>query len=491
MYRLKLNSLILLSCLALTACAVGPDFHAPAAPKTQRYTDKILPRQTVSAPVPGGVSQHFEPGQDIPAQWWLLFHSPIINDLVCKGIANSPNLTAAKAALTEAQENLNAQYESLFFPEVTGMFSGERQRFSASSFGESQVPPSIFNLYNTGVNVSYAFDVFGGERRQVEALQAQVDNQQFQLQAAYLTLTANIVTSAITDASLCAQIQATHELINLQQQQLQIVQKQFQLGGAALTDVMTQETQLAQTRATLPPLEKSLAQTRDALATLVGTIPSETNIPDLDLDSLQLPNQLPVSLPSSLVRQRPDIRASEALLHAASAQIGVATANLLPQFSMTASYGAEADNVAALFTHNANVWTFAGNMLVPIFNGGSLFSKRRASIAAYQQAAAQYRQVVLQAFQNVADSLHALEIDALELQAQSLAETSAQTTLTLTAKQYKLGGVSYLVLLNAQHQYQLAHINRIQAQANRFSDTAALFQALGGGWWNQQPKSEQ
>lgn len=481
----KFFSFILLAGLTLTACAVGPDFHAPCPPCASRYTHSPLPSQTVSAKSPGGASQYFALGENIPADWWTLFHSEPLNDLVCKGIANSPTLDAAKAALYQAQENLRAQIGSTMVPAIGGTFMAERERFSDSTLGLQNVPGQVFNLYNAQVNVAYTLDVFGGLRRQIEAVGALVDFQCFELKAAYLTLTSNIVTTSITVASLREQIKATRELIRIGEDLLRMIQNQFQLGGVSGADVLAQQTQLAQTRALLPPLQKSLVQTEHALSVLVGAFPCEGGIPRFNLNALHLPKCLPVSLPSRLICQRPDVRASAALLEQASAQIGVATANLLPQFPLTASYGSEVNWIGNLFTAHGVVWTLVGNVMQPIFNGGALIARRKAAIFAYQQALAQYRQTVLQAFQNVADVLHALEMDAITLQAQVAAETAAKATLTLTKKQFQLGGASYINLLNAQQQYQQTLINRIQAQATRYADTAALFQALGGGWWNQ------
>jgi NodT family efflux transporter outer membrane factor (OMF) lipoprotein len=486
--RLYLQIWLIITLLisALTGCMVGPDFYPPAPPHTETYTERPLSAKTVSIPGTGkaGKAQYFIAGRDISAEWWFLFHSPELNDLICKGLDNSPNLAAAEAALREAEETLTAQIGASFFPNVSTQLSGERQRFSGATFGVNS-PPTTFNLYNAIINVSYTFDVFGGARRQVETLRSQVDNARFEREAAYLTLTSNIVTTAITVASLTAQINATQQLVQLQQNQLKITKQQFRLGGTAMTDVLTQETQLAQTSALLPPLEKSLAQSRHALAVLVGALPSEIQLPTIDLDRLSLPTYLPVTLPSIFVQQRPDIQASEALLHAASAQIGVATANLLPQITLTGTYGWTSDRLNTLFTSNANLWSYTVQLTQPIFNGGSLRAKRRATIAAYDQAAAQYRQTVLQAFQNVADSLRAIEIDALAFRAQKQAEVAAYKSMRLIQKQYRLGGVSYLSLLTAEQQYQQALLNRIQAQAARYTDTAALFQALGGGWWNR------
>jgi NodT family efflux transporter outer membrane factor (OMF) lipoprotein len=470
---------------ALTSCMMGPNFHSPKAPATTRYTEPPQPAKTTSIRHAGnaGKAQHFIMGQDIPAAWWTLFHSQAINDLVQIGLDNSPNLAAAKATLTLAKENVNAQIGSTLFPQITGTLGGERQRFNGAAFGGIG-SSSIFNLYNATVNVSYTLDVFGSARREIEALVAQVDYERYELAAAYLTLTSNIVTTAVTVASLDAQIKATKDIIRYQQDELTILNKQFKLGGIAGADVLTQETQVAQTRATLPPLEQNLAQARHALAVLVGSLPSDFQLPVIRLSKLKLPDHLPVSLPSSLVRQRPDIQASEALLHAATAQVGVATANLFPQFTISGSYGWQSTVPSQLFKSGTNLWSWGGSLLQPIFEGGSLLAKRRGAIAGLEIAEAQYRQTVLQAFQNVADTLRALEHDAQSLKAQKAAEVAARKSLNVTQQQFRLGGVNYISLLTAERSYQAALVARIQAEAARYADTAALFQALGGGWWN-------
>jgi len=471
---------------ALTGCMVGPNFHSPRAPETSTYTESPQPKKTLSTPKAGsaGKSQYFLSGKDIPAEWWTLFHSQELDGLIRKGLANSPNLVAAEAALREAQQTLIAQIATSFIPQVSAQFSGTRQRASTATFvGVNS--SNVFSLYNASVNVAYTLDMFGGARREIEALRDQVDFQRFEWEGAYLTLTSNIVTTAITAASLRAQIAATYDLIKSQQRQLMIVERQFHVGGVSRADVLTQQAQLAQTRATLPPLEQSLAQSNHALSVLIGELPSENHIPKFNLTQLNLPSQLPMSLPSRLVRQRPDIRASEALLAAASAQIGVATANLFPQLSLTGSYGGTDTTISHLFSARNVVWNYGGSLLQPLFNGGALYAKKRAAVAAYEQAAAQYRQTVLQAFQNVADTLRALQHDAETLQAEKEAEVASQNSLALTQKQFHLGGVSYLSLLTAERQYQQTRIALIQAEAARYNDTAALFQALGGGWWNR------
>lgn len=479
---------------------LGPDFHRPKPPcasLTCGYTPCPTPRKTVTTPKMGqaGKSQYFHFCENIPSEWWRVFRSECLNKLICAGLANSPNMAAAKAALLQAQENYVAQVGTLY-PNISANFSSQRQRFNAATLGGSGAgrASTIFNLYNANVAVAYTLDVFGGLRRQVEVTGAQVDYQEYELEAAFLTLSSNIVTTAITIASYRSQIEATRELIREQNQTLTIVRNQFRLGGASQADVLTQESQLAETQATLPPLQQNLAQSMHALSVLIGELPCEDKLPCFDLDKFHLPRDLPLSIPSLLVRHRPDIRAAEASLHIASAQIGVATANMYPQITLAGSpisgnpasgFGYTSDTLSTLISPDNRVWAYGLAFAQPIFNGFSLVAKKRASIAAYQQAYAQYRQTVLQGFQNVADTLRALEHDAQLLKDQTAAEVAARNSMVLIRQQYRLGAISYLNLLIAERTYQNARIGRIKAQAARYTDTAALFQALGGGWWNR------
>ncbi len=481
--------------LALSGCAVGPDFQVPPAPSAasgDSYTPTPMPAQTAAAEgatagaaeVGPGIAQRFALAQDIPAQWWVVFHSEALDRMIRSALAQSPSLAAAQAALRQAQENFNAESGSLLYPNVTGQAGVARQRASETPLG---IPGSgVFNLYNASVNVSYTLDVFGASRRTLEGLQATIDYQHFQVEAAYLALTANLVTTAIKEAALRAQLQATREVLDAQQKQLLVIEKQFALGAIPRSTVLTQRNQVAQTIASVPALEKSLAQARHQLSVLAGKLPSEVGLPVFQLEALTLPQELPVSLPSALVRQRPDIRANEALLHAASAQIGVATANQYPQITLSGSYGSAGTVARNLFSSGTGLWSLGANLLQPLFNAGALSAKRRAAVAAYEQAEAQYRSTVLSAFQNVADSLRALDSDAATLKAQTEVESLARESLDLSTRQYQLGGVSYLVLLDAQRTYQQARVALVQAQAARYADTAALFQALGGGWWNRE-----
>ncbi len=469
--------------LVFSGCAVGPDFRSPAAPHTAGYTAAPLPGSTAAAPGKGGAPQRFVPGGEIPARWWELFRSDALDRWVRKALSDSPTLAAAEATLRQAGETRRARSGALF-PSVDAGASAARTRISGAAFGQgASIDP--FSLYNASVSVSYALDVFGGTRRDIEALQAQVDYEKFQLEGARLALSANVVTAAVQEASLRAQLAATQEILAVQERQLSAVEKQAALGAASQVDVLAQQAQAARTRATVPPLEKQLAQTRHLLAVLAGTLPGDAQgLPAFDLDGIHLPEELPVSLPSSLVRQRPDVRSAEELLHAASARVGVATANLYPQITLTGSYGTEALKVGDLFRPDSLVWGIGAGLLQPVFRGGTLRAERRAAVAAFDQAAASYRETVLEAFRNVADVLRALEHDAAALAAQSEAEGAARETFELAQKQFALGALGYISLLDAQRNHQQALIGLVQARATRLADTAALFQALGGGWWN-------
>ena len=482
--RLQQISLVAIFSLALIGCTVGPDFRTPDAPTTRGYTAAPLPDKTVEAPGIGGAAQSFVMGKDIPLEWWTLFHSQALDQLIRQAFADSPTLESTKARLRVVKENLQSQ-KGVLFPSVDAAASVSREKISGAATGQPETYINPFTLINASVSVAYALDIFGGARRQLEALKAGVEYQQFQLEGAYLTLASNIVTTVFKEASLRMQIQATRQIITILEQNLQIMEKRLDIGVVSLSDVLAQRTQLEQVKATLPPLEGNLAQTRNQLSIFIGKLPGDAQIAEFDLDQMQLPAELPVSLSSTLVRQRPDIRAAEAQLHAASARVGVATARLYPQITLTAGYGSNATTVENLFDGPSTIYNFGGGLLQPIFQGGALTASRRAAIAAYDEAYAQYRETVLESFQNVADVLNALEADARTLQALGNAEATALNALDLTRRQFELGAVSYLLLLNAQRQYQDARINLIRAKAGRFADTAALFQALGGGWWNK------
>ena len=471
--------------LCLGGCVSGAEFKKPCSPTIASYTEQPLPCKTAQPKGAGGKAQYFIAGKDIPADWWRIFHSHALNNLIKRALKYSPNLQAAQAALREADENLRVSTASLF-PFLSVQPSYQRQAFNGAQFGpQNSNDLSTFNLYNASINVTYTLDVFGGTQAQIEVSRAQAAYQRFITEATFLTLTSNIVTAAITEASLRASLQATKELVNLQGKTLQITEAKFRLGAVSRSDVLAQQAQLAQMRASLSPLEISLCRTRHALSVLIGEYPSESHLPVFNLEDLTLPRDLPVSLPSMLVRQRPDVRAAEELLHAASAQIGVATANLFPQITLSGAYGGSSNFLPELFDTDNILWNILGSLTQPIFQGGALVAKRRAAVAAFEQVSAQYKQTVLQAFQNVADTLRAIEIDAKHLSNQMESEEAALGIFQLTKAQYRVGAVGDLNMLDAERQYLNARINRIQAQASRYADTAALFQALGGGWWNR------
>jgi NodT family efflux transporter outer membrane factor (OMF) lipoprotein len=442
-----------------------------------------LSPQTAAAEVPGGEAQRFRQNQDIVGPWWTLFQSPALNAVVDQALAANPTIVSARAALRQARELVDAQ-RGFFYPTVQGSFTGTRQHTSGTISPVLNSPSTEFNLYTAQVTVGYSLDVWGGNRRQVESLQAQADAQHFLLQATYVTLTANVVAAAVQEASLRAQLAATRDIIAISTRALALLRKQFELGYVAGLDVAAQEAALAQVQQQLPPLQKQLEQNRDLLAALAGRFPSDDLDERFELAALRLPQELPVSLPARLVEQRPDVRVAEATLHAAGAQIGVAIANRLPQFTISATYGGSATDFAQMFAHNNPYWMVGGTALQMLFDGNTLWHRQRAAAAAFEQAAAQYRSAVLTAVQNVADTLYALQADAESLTAAVAAERAARRTLDLTLKQ-QLGAANYLALLSAQQAYQQTVITRVQAQANRFADTGALFLALGGGWWNR------
>jgi NodT family efflux transporter outer membrane factor (OMF) lipoprotein len=487
----RLARFMAISALLLTAgCAVGPRFKKPAAPDVSSYTPAPISTTSSTSNVGGGEAQHLVEGHDIPGQWWTLFHSQPLNDLIERSLKANPNIKSAQAALLVARENMLAQ-RGAYYPSVTGGFSATRAKSSADLSPVTNTTALDYSLYTPEVSVSFVPDVFGLNRRTVESLEAQEQQARFALAATDITLSANVATGAIQEASLRGQIDATRELIDINTKMLQILRQQYARGYADQLDVAAQESQLAQVAATLPPLLKQLAQQRDLLAVLAGGFPNQDLQEKFELSSLQLPQELPLSLPSQLVAQRPDVRQAEENLHSACAQIGIARANRLPSFALTADAGSMAVVLGRLFSGSNGFWDVTAGVTQPIFDGGTLKHRERAARAAYTEADEQYRSTVLTAFQNVADTLNALEQDADALKAAAAAKDAASLTLNLTKKQLDAGYANYLALLSAEQAYQQALMNLVQAQSNRYADTAALFQALGGGWWNRAdiPKS--
>jgi NodT family efflux transporter outer membrane factor (OMF) lipoprotein len=470
--------------LFATGCAVGPNFKKPAAPTVTGYTPAPISSTSSMANVSGGEAQQILDGRDIPGEWWTLFHSQPLDDLIERSLKANPDLKAAQAALIVARENMLAQRGD-YYPSITGGFSATRAKSSSDLSPVTNTTALNYSLYTPEVSVSFVPDVFGLNRRTVESLQAQEQQARFALAATHITLSSNVVAGAIQEASLRAQIDATRELITINTDELEILRHQFAKGYVSRLDVAAQESQLAQVSATLPPLLKQLAQQRDLLAALSGGFPSQDLPEKFELSSLQLPQELPLSLPSQLVEQRPDVRQAEENLHSASAQIGISIANRLPNFALTADAGSMAVVLGHLFSPGTGFWDVGASVAQPIFDGGTLLHRERAAKAAYTEASEQYRSTVLTAFQNVADTLNALQQDADALKATAAAKDAAAVTLDLSKKQYQSGYSSYLALLSAEQAYQQALINLVQAQSNRYADSAALFQALGGGWWNR------
>ncbi len=463
----------------IIGCAVGPNFERPKPPSVERYTSGETPTATIPA---DGKTQRFEPGAKIIADWWRLFNSPKLDALIQDAVANNQSLQAAQASLRRSQDNLRAGY-GVFYPQLDAGFDATRQKFSPARFGQSS-PSSIFNLFTLSTTVSYALDVFGGERRAVESLQAQVDFQRYTVLGTYLTLLGNITNTVIAQAAYREQIRATEDMIGLEKEQVNITEAQTRAGTVPYSNLLSIRSQLAATETTLPPLRQKLSQTEHLLATLAGRTPAEWAPPHVDLADLTLPADLPVTLPSDLVRQRPDILADEALLHSASADIGVATAALLPSFTLNGTFGFNSTSINNLFGRNSSLWSLGANITAPLFHGGTLRFQRRAAIEAYNQSLAAYRQTVLSSFAQVADTLRALEQDAEAVHAQSRALTASEEALRLIQANYLAGVATYLQVIIADGQYHQAKIGYIQALAQRFQDTVALFVALGGGWWN-------
>jgi NodT family efflux transporter outer membrane factor (OMF) lipoprotein len=463
---------------------VGPNFEKPAPPNVSGYTANRLGTTNRTDNVAGGDAQSFVESLDILGEWWTLFHSKPLNDLIERTLKASPDIKAAQAALTVARENVLAQ-KGAYYPSIDASFSASHQKTSADLAPTPNSGDLYFNLYTPQVSVSYVADVFGLNIRMVESLEAQAEEQRFVLVATHITLSSNVVAAAIQEASLRAQIDATRQLVTINTNMLQILRNQFAKGYVSRLDLAAQESQLAQVAATLPPLLKQLAQQRNLLAALSGGFPSQALAEEFELSGLQLPQELPVSVPSRLVEQRPDVRQAEENLHSASAQIGIAVANRLPNITLTANAGTMALAASRIFAGGTGFWDLAAGVTQPIFRGGTLLHKERAARAAYIQAQEQYRSTVLTAFQNVADTLNALEQDADALKAAAAARDAAKITLDLAQKQWQSGYVGYLALLNAEQTYQQALLTLVQAQATRYADTAALFHALGGGWWHR------
>lgn len=490
--------------LAVAGCAVGPDFKQPDVPKVQNYSARPV-SATPATPVPFGEAQTFNATKDVPHDWWTLFQSPKLNTLIERALKNNPNIESAQAALRQAQAYSSAQ-QGFFYPTVSASYTPSRTKLAGNMGANApgvqgngrviqayQNPagpvfnaPVFYNFHVAQLTVGYSPDVFGLNRRLMESAEAQVMLQQVQLEAAYLTLVSNVVAAALQEASLRAQLTAMTGVVAANQEMLDALNRQLKLGYVSEMEVAAQESALALAQQAILPLKMQLDQTRNLLNTLTGQTPNQVMVEQFELSDFRLPQELPLSLPSKLVEQRPDVRAAEAQLRYASAQAGVAVANRLPQFNLAAGIGGMATTPGWMFKQGGNFFNLAASVAATIFDGGTLRARSEAAAQGALQAGAQYRSTVMLALQNVADTLYTIQSDAEALRAAAQSKQAAQHSMELTQKQYQLGMVSYQIQLQAEQAYQLSVVNFIQAQTNRLGDTATLYQALGGGWWNRQ-----
>lgn len=468
------------ACLA-AACTMGPDFQAPDPPSAGRYTTGPQPASTIAA---DGVAQRFVDTRDLPADWWTLYASPKLDALVRAALDASPTLPQARARLAQAQEDLNARTSSVQLPAVDGSLGLSRNQIDPAAMGFPEAPKTgPFTLYHVGLDVSYTIDAFGGARRELESLDAVVETRRHELDAAQLALTANVVTAAIRSARLRDQVASTRSILDAQSRLLAIAEQRHALGAVSAVEVANQRALVAQTRATIPPLERDLAQAVHALAVYTGATPGDATVPAITLADLSLPRDVPLVVPAELVRRRPDIRASEATLHRASAKIGVAEANLYPRLTLSGGISSDRTRIEDVLGNGINVWNIGIALVQPLLRQSELKARQREAVAAYDEALAAYRESVLTGVANVADALRALEEDAHALAARSEQAREASRAVEITRERYRLGGVSQIELLDAERQRLQAELDRAQAAASRLADTAALFQAMGGGWW--------
>ncbi|HET7930618.1 MAG TPA: efflux transporter outer membrane subunit [Rhodanobacteraceae bacterium] len=475
---------VAIAVLALAGCAVGPNYREPAAPAVDRYTVAPLPKSTTAADTAGGDAQAFLEGQNVPRQWWTAFGNAELDRRVQQAFAHSPTVAGAQAALRQAEETARAARGGLF-PSLDANAGATRQKQSGAQFaglGGNVSGSKPFNVINAGVSVGYVFDLFGGVRRGIEAQDAEADVQRAKLDATYLMLATNVVTASLQEASLREQVQSAAKVVDDLQKELAIAEQQQAIGSKSFSDTLAVRTELATAAVALPGLRQQLAATQNQLATYLGVTPAQLDIHPITLDQVTLPADIPVSLPSTVVAQRPDIRAAAAQLHAATAAVGVATADMLPRLTLSGSAGSQALHSGDLFSTGTGAWSIGLNILQPLFHGGQLLHQKRAAKAGMDVALANWQQVVLTSFQNVADSLQALEYDAASLKALATADHDASKLLDLTRKQYRIGAVGYVNLLTAEQAYQTAHVALIKSRTARLADTAALYAALGGGW---------
>jgi len=478
-----IRGVILAGAIGLAGCVAAPRYETPPAPADKGYTSKPVPEATAAADGPGGTAQRFSTAWTVPRDWWRVFECEPLNRLIEHALATSPTLGQARARLIQAREVLAAQTGAYDYPQVDTNASVRRQRISTEALGLTAIPsPPPFTLYGASLSVSYTLDLFGARRQELEGLRAEVDYQAYEMEAARLSLSGNITTAAVREAALRGRLEATLALIADDERQTTVVEHRLRIGAATPLDLAARRAELAQSRASAALLQKQIEQAHHQLALYAGFSPAE-EIPEFRLDGIKLPEQLPVSVPAALARQRPDIRAATSLLQRASADVGVATANLYPQITLSGGAGSQTVHAGNLFSGGTQVWNFGAGVVYPLFHGGELNARRRAALAAYDQAMEAYRDVVLHGLQEVADALTALEGDAQTLRARADAAAQTRFAYEVAAERHRIGSLSTYDLLESERRMLQALLDRIQSQSDRLSDTAALIQALGGGWW--------
>jgi len=464
---------LMVTALALTGCAFAPPNKPPAPPSPQHYAVEPTPADSAKA---DGVAQHFSLGARAVPAWWRMYNNDTLNTCVDEGLRNNPSLATTQHTLEAAHQLLRAQVGANMLPTLDAQSQVSRQR--ALEFPNFQPPTSLYDVYAGQFALSYNFDLFGATRHGIEQTAAQVDQQSYEFDAAKRALAANIVIAAINAASLAEQLDTSERLSVLAHQQADLTEHAYRLGAASHDDLLSVQQQAASIDTSIPGLRAQALRARHALAVLMGRTPDQAPS-NLRLADLRLPTDVPVSVPSELLQQRPDVLAAEAAVHAAAAQVGVATANLFPHISLSASIGTAGFKPSNVFTAAGSIWSAGVGLTQPIFHGGALMAQRRAAIADYNAALAHYQQAVLNAFQNVADTLTALDQDALALQAASSEAAVAEQSFNDTDARYRLGAVSYPETVLSEQHLQNARLAQIQARATRMTDTAALFQAMG------------
>ena len=468
---------IVLACtLGPGGCAVGPDFARPAPPAASRYTRNPLHAEEDASK--SDTVQHIALGREIEGNWWTLFHSAAIDQVVAEALDHNRTLAASMATLAQAQELALARAGSQY-PQVNLTAGVGRQLYGDEFLGGfAKIPP--FTYFAVGPAVSYNLDYTGGVARGVEQQYALAEVEQHQRDAAYLTVTGQAVMQTVEIASVRAQIDTVETILVQDRDNLRLVQSAFDNGSVAREDVVSAQSQIANDMTLLPPLRQDLARARHALSVVLGRAPASELPNDVDLAQITLPLQLPVSLPSELAHRRPDILAAEARLHAATSAVGVAQSNLYPKIQLSASVGQQSLKADQLFDRASNAWSLISGLTAPIFDGGTLRAEKRAAVDAMRASAATYEQTVLEAFAQVADLLEGLEHDAEQLDAQDHAQQAAQSSLELARISYQEGNAGVLQVLDAERSYQQARHGYVRAMAQRYLDTVQLFLALGG-----------